>query len=141
MLKGAVISDQFEVEHFSGAGGMGQIYQARDLRTGERVAIKVLSRPGASDLERFSREAELLATVRHPGIVRYAGAGTMPDGEPYLAMEWLEGETLAERLKRMQLTVGESVALGMRAASALGAVHQRGVVHRDIKPSNIFLRG
>jgi ATP/maltotriose-dependent transcriptional regulator MalT len=141
MLKGAVISGRFEVEHLSGAGGMGQVYRAHDVETGEPVAIKVLTQAGTAEVERFTREAELLATLHHPGIVRYVGGGATPEGVPYLAMEWLDGETLAERLKRVQLNVGESLALGMRVASALGAVHQRGAVHRDIKPSNIFLRG
>jgi eukaryotic-like serine/threonine-protein kinase len=141
MQKGEVISGRFEVEHLSGAGGMGQVYRARDLQTGEPVALKVLYQVGAVEIERFAREAELLAGLRHPGIVRYISGGAIPGGGPYLAMEWLEGEPLSERLKRMQLTVGESLALGVRVASALAAVHHRNVVHRDLKPSNIFLRG
>ena len=141
MLKGEVISGRFEVEHLSGAGGMGQVYRARDLSTGEAVAIKVLYQVGALEIERFAREAELLATLRHPNIVRYIGGGAAPGGGPYLAMEWLEGEPLSERLKHVHLTLGESLALGVRVASALGAVHERMVVHRDLKPSNIFLRG
>jgi tetratricopeptide (TPR) repeat protein len=141
MRKGELIASRFEVERLSGAGGMGQVYRARDLHTGESVAIKVLQQVGAAEMTRFAREAELLATLQHPDIVRYIGGGTTPGGGPYLAMEWLDGEPLSEHLKRAQLTVAESVALGLRVASALAAVHQRSVVHRDLKPSNIFLRG
>ncbi len=141
MQKGELISGRFEVEHLSAAGGMGQIYRARDLQTGAPVAIKVLYQVGAIEMQRFAREADLLANLRHPGIVRYVGGGATPGGGPYLAMEWLEGEPLSERLKRAQLTLGESLVLGVRVASALAAIHQRNVVHRDLKPSNIFLRG
>ncbi len=140
MLKGEVISGRFEVEHLSGAGGMGQVYRARDLRTGEPVAIKVLYQMGSLEIERFAREADVLSNLRHPGIVRYIEGGAVPGGGPYLAMEWLEGEPLSERLKHVQLSLSESLTLGMRVASALGAVHKRFVVHRDLKPSNIFLR-
>src|SRR5262249_11302865 len=101
---------------------------------------KVLYQVGTLEIARFAREADVLSGLRHPGIVRYLGGGTTPGGSPYLAMEWLEGEPLSERLKRAQLTVGESITLGLRIASALAAVHERRVVHRDLKPSNIFLR-
>jgi len=141
MLKGEVISGRFEVEHLSGAGGMGQVYRARDLRTGEPVALKVLYQVGPLEIERFAREADVLSNLRHPGIVRYIEGGAAPGGGPYLAMEWLDGEPLSERLKRVQLTLSESLTLGVRVASALSAVHQHFVVHRDLKPSNIFLRG
>ncbi len=139
--KGEVISGRFEVEHLSGAGGMGQVYRARDLQTGAPVAVKVLYQVGTVEIERFAREADLLANLRHPGIVRYIAGGATASGGPYLVMEWLEGEPLSERLKRLQLTVSESLTLGLRVASALAAIHQRNVVHRDLKPSNIFLRG
>src|SRR5262249_27498339 len=84
---------------------------------------------------------QVLATIRHPGIVRYIAYGTTSTGEPYLVLSWLEGETLLDRLKRQGLTLPETLSLGGRIATALGAVHQRRVVHRDIKPSNLFLPG
>src|SRR5262249_49662727 len=77
--------------------------------------------------------------LRHAGIVRYVAHGETPDGELFLAMEWLEGEDLASRLRRMPLTTDETVALGKRVAEALAIAHARGVVHRDLKPSNLFL--
>src|SRR5262245_46865116 len=125
MQSGDVISGRFEIEHLSGTGGMGQVYRARDLETGESVAVKVLAQTGAIEMARFAREAELLATLRHPDIVRYIGGGVVPGGGPYLAMEWLDGEPLSERLKRTPLTVGETVALGVRVSSALGVLHRR----------------
>jgi tetratricopeptide (TPR) repeat protein len=141
MDRGEVIADRFEIEHPSGTGGMGQIYRARDRRSGEVVAVKVLHQMGPIELERFTREAEVLSTLQHPGIVRYIEGGSTPKGEPYLIMEWLDGETLSERMRRRQLTMAESLSLGVRVALALESIHRRGVVHRDLKPSNLFLRG
>lgn len=135
-----VIDDRFAIEQLAGFGGMGQIYRARDLRTGGLVALKIMHDAEPLELERFAREVQVLATLSHPGIVRYIESGVTSEGEPYLVMEWLSGETLSTRLQRTQLTVGEALALGRRAASALGAIQRAGVVHRDIKPSNLFLR-
>jgi hypothetical protein len=137
---GDVIDDRFTIEHLAGSGGMGQVYRARDRRSGGLVALKVMHDAEKLESERFAREAAVLATLSHPGIVRYIDSGTTPDGEPYLVMEWLEGETLSARLQRTQITLAETLSLGRRVASALGAIHRRGVVHRDIKPSNLFLR-
>jgi tetratricopeptide (TPR) repeat protein len=141
MQSGDVIAERFEVERLSAAGGMGRVYRARDRVSGDTVALKVLYRAGVSETERFAREAQVLATLRHPGIVRYIAYGTTDAGEPYLVLSWLDGETLLDRLKRQGLTLAETLVLGARLGSALGVVHQRGVVHRDIKPSNIFLPG
>jgi tetratricopeptide (TPR) repeat protein len=139
MQRGAIVGGRFTVDRLAGTGGMGSVYLARDRGTGELVALKVLSSSGRQDLERFAREGRLLAELKHPGIVRYVAHGATVAGEPYLAMEWLEGEDLEARLARRGLTVAESVALGLRVAEALGAAHARGVVHRDVKPSNLFL--
>jgi hypothetical protein len=135
---GARVAGRFEIESLAGAGGMGAVYRARDLQTGERVAVKLL-RHDAQHRERFLREARLLAGMQHPGIVRYVDSGETPEGAPFLAMEWLEGETLDARLARAELTLAESVALARGVAEALGAAHARGVVHRDVKPANVFL--
>ncbi|MDP3217609.1 MAG: serine/threonine-protein kinase, partial [Deltaproteobacteria bacterium] len=135
---GARVAGRFEIESLAGAGGMGAVYRARDLQTGERVAVKLL-RHDAQHRERFLREARLLAGMQHPGIVRYVDSGETPEGAPFLAMEWLEGETLDARLARAELTLTESVALARGVAEALGAAHARGVVHRDVKPANVFL--
>jgi len=136
-----VIDDRFTIEQLEGFGGMGQVYRARDRRSGGLVALKVLHDGERLEIGRFAREAQVLATLSHPGIVRYIDSGITAEGEPYLVMEWLSGETLAARLQRTQLTLAEGLALCRRVASALSAIHRRGVVHRDIKPSNLFLRG
>jgi len=135
-----VIADRFTIEQLAGFGGMGQVYRARDRISGGLVAVKVMHDAERLEIGRFAREAQVLATLFHPGIVRYIDSGTTAEGEPYLVMEWLSGETLSARLQRTQLTLAEALTLGRRVASALGATHRRGVVHRDIKPSNLFLR-
>src|SRR4051794_11723683 len=117
---------------------MSIVYRARDKHTGALVALKVLQ--GSDQLgARFARESRVLAELSHPGIVRYVAHGATAAGQRYLAMEWLDGEDLAERLIRGGLTARESVVLATRVAEALGFAHVRGIVHRDIKPSNIFL--
>src|SRR5262249_22302547 len=90
--------------------------------------------------QRFVREATLLADLAHGSIVSYVAHGVTADGVPYLAMEWLEGENVAERLARGRLSLSESLNLLRAAARALVPAHERGVVHRDLKPSNLFLR-
>lgn len=134
------VAGRFEIESLAGVGGMGTVYRARDLHSGERVALKLL-RHDAQHRDRFLREARLLAGMQHPNIVRYVDSGVTADGAPYLAMEWIEGETLEARLARAGLTLAESVAMARGVAEALGAAHARGVVHRDVKPGNVFLAG
>src|SRR5687767_9564028 len=129
---GARIAERFEVVTRVAAGGMGELHLARDLTTGERVALKLLA-PGA-DRGRFDREARLLASLRHPGIVRYVAHG-VAGAEAFLAMEWLEGEDLAGRLQRGPLAPAEAIALLADAARAVGEAHRHGVVHHDLKPS------
>jgi len=120
---------------------MGTVYRATDGLTGDVVALKVLHRRAPKELERFEREARLLSQLRHPNIVRYVAHGTTTVGEPWLAMEWLEGEDLEAHLSREGLTVAESLIVCEGVASALAEAHARGVIHRDIKPSNVLLRG
>jgi serine/threonine protein kinase len=138
---GEVIAERFTIEQLAGSGGMGQVYRARDRRSGGLVALKVMHDAETVEIGRFAREAQVLAALSHPGIVRYIDSGTMTRGEPFLVMEWLSGEPLSARLQRTQIRLAEVFALGRRVASALNAIHRRGVVHRDIKPSNLFLRG
>jgi serine/threonine protein kinase len=118
---------------------MGTVYQAIDRETGQVVAVKILHGKSHTDAARFDQEAALLAELRHPGIVRYVAHGSTTHGESYIAMEWLSGETLEERLMRGPLPAGAVARLGRRVLDALGAAHERGIIHRDIKPSNIFL--
>ena len=133
-----VVANRFEIEAEAGAGSMGRVYRALDRSTGEIVALKMLG-AHAQLAERFAREAAVLAEVAHPGIVRYIAHGSETDGAQYLAMEWIEGETLAKRLARAPLSLEETIALARRSADALSALHRRGIVHRDLKPSNILL--
>jgi eukaryotic-like serine/threonine-protein kinase len=136
---GKVYADRFQVLEVSGQGGMGTICRAHDLQTGAQVALKILHDRQAVSTERFDQEAALLSELAHPGIVRYIAHGVTSAGEHYLAMEWLEGETLEDRLGRGPLGTLESARLGRRALETLAAAHRRGVVHRDIKPANLFL--
>jgi eukaryotic-like serine/threonine-protein kinase len=140
MRAGDVVADRFTIEAFASIGGMGTIYRARD-RHGGAVAIKILHGTDPHDRARFEREARVLAELEHPGIVRYVAQGLTGGGAPYLAMEWLEGEDVCERLSLSRLSVPETLELGQRVAEALAFAHARGVVHRDIKPSNLFLPG
>ncbi|EYF02145.1 serine/threonine-protein kinase [Chondromyces apiculatus] len=139
MRPGDVIADRFELEQLAGAGGMGAVYRARERYSGRLVALKILQPGPREHAARFAREAQVLAELRHPGIVRYVAHGLTEDGLPFLAMEWLDGEDLERRLSRGKLTVTEAIVLGRQVADALADAHARGVVHRDIKPGNLFL--
>ena len=141
MHPGELISERFDVTGLARSGGMGDVYRAQDRLTGEQVAVKVLQGNRAIDGARLTREAEALADLRHPGIVRYVAHGATPSGERYLVMEWLEGEDLADRLDRGPLSIEETVELARGVAESLAVAHMRGVIHRDIKPSNLYLPG
>ncbi|HWU88651.1 MAG TPA: protein kinase, partial [Kofleriaceae bacterium] len=141
MRPGDVVVNRFQIEAIAGTGGMGTVYRALDLAAGGRVALKSLSGLGERDAARFAREAAVLAELSHPGIVRYVAHGLTEAHVPYLAMEWLEGETLHDRLQRRSLAVADAIALARATAEAIAAAHQRGIVHRDLKPMNLFLVG
>src|SRR5687767_13145515 len=112
---------------------MGSVWRARDRSTGVTVALKRLVRWADRDAQRFAREAEVLARVSHPNVVRYVAHGRDEHGALYLAMEWIDGDNLTEHLRAVPLPVDDVVALGVQLAGALSAVHGVGVVHRDVK--------
>jgi serine/threonine protein kinase len=122
-----------------GAGGMGEVYHARDLKLGREVALKILRDELAQDAERlgrFEREARLLASLNHPHIATLYGMEEA-EGVRFLIMEFVPGPTVADRLALGPLTVEESLSLGRQMAEALEAAHEKGVVHRDLKPGNV----
>jgi serine/threonine protein kinase len=124
-----------------GAGGMGEVYRARDSRLGREVAVKIL--PGAvsedpEHLARFDREARTLATLNDPHILAVHDVGT-ENGTAYIVSELLEGETLRHHLGRHRLTVREAAGYAAQIARGLAAAHEKGVVHRDLKPANVFV--
>jgi eukaryotic-like serine/threonine-protein kinase len=125
-----------------GAGGMGEVYRARDTRLERDVAIKVLPAQlidTAQARDRFQREARAVAALQHPNICTIHDVGAIGDGHAYLVMELLQGETLQQRLARGRLDVAALIDIGITLADALDAAHRAGIVHRDIKPGNIFL--
>src|SRR5579872_6258357 len=131
----------YEVQSPLGAGGMGEVYRARDTRLDRTVAIKILPSHLSADPEfkqRFEREARAVSSLNHPSICQLFDVGQQ-DGTDFLVMEFLDGETLAERVRRGALTLPELVKVGMTVAQALAAAHRAGMVHRDLKPANIML--
>ncbi len=129
----------FTLEAEIGKGGMGEVYKAKDQKLGRDVAIKVLPEEFATDAERvarFQREAKLLASLNHPNIAAIHGLEES-DGTHFLVLELIEGDTLADRLKRGAIPVEESLKLALQIAEALEAAHEKGVIHRDMKPANI----
>src|SRR5215469_6554091 len=131
----------YEIFEPIGAGGMGQVYKARDTRLNRTVAIKVLppefaSRPDWK--QRFEREAQTIASLNHPHICTLHDVGQQ-DGIDYLVMEFLEGQTLAQRLERGALALDEAMKIAIEIADALDKAHRKGIVHRDLKPANVML--
>ncbi len=141
MRAGEIFDGRFELERRIGSGGMGTVWRAVDRSTGDRVALKVLHDPEGDGALRFIKEAQILSTFEHPHVVRHVSHGIASTGEPYLAMEYLEGDSLLTLLEQGPLDFEQCYALCRHVASALGAAHERRIVHRDIKPSNLFLVG
>ena len=133
----------YEILSLMGAGGMGEVYRARDTRLDRKVAVKVLAPELASDAEfraRFASEAKTISALNHPHICGLYDIGRDHDTE-FLVLEFLEGETLAARLERGALPLAQVLRVGIEIADALAAAHRHGVVHRDLKPANIMLTG
>ena len=132
----------FEVVAAIGAGGMGEVYRARDTRLKREVALKILPESFATDpdrLARFQREAEVLASLNHPNIAAIHGLEES-EGVRALVMELVEGETLADRIARGAIPIDEALPIAKQIAEALEAAHERGIIHRDLKPANIKVR-
>jgi eukaryotic-like serine/threonine-protein kinase len=135
------ILGNFEITSQLGKGGMGEVYQAKDRKLGRDVAIKVLPEEFAKDTDRvarFQREAKLLASLNHPNIAAIHGLEES-GGTNFLVLELVQGETLADQIKRGPIPVEESLKLALQIAAALEAAHEKGVIHRDLKPSNITI--
>ena len=139
----------YEIHAAIGAGGMGEVYKAKDTHLDRTVAIKVLPPQFSADADRrarFEREAKTIAGLSHPHVctLHDVGSTNTPQaagGDPvlYLVMEYLAGETLADRLRKGPLPLGQALGLGAQIAAALAAAHRQGIVHRDLKPGNVML--
>src|ERR671924_1029475 len=139
---GTLISERFRLEEKVGSGGMSTVYRAFDPTLERWVAIKLMHRDISTDpdqLERFRREARAVARLNHPHVVTVIDAGE-DDGTPFIVFEFVEGETLKDRIKRLgRLPVAEAVAYAVEIGRALGCAHAHRLVHRDVKPQNVLI--
>src|SRR5215472_16064165 len=133
----------YEILTLLGAGGMGEVYRARDTRLERTVAIKVLAHnveDRAELFQRFEREAHTISTLNHPNICTLYDIGTR-EGLPYFVMEYIGGETLSKRLMRGPLPLDQVWCIAIQVGDALDQAHRHGIVHRDLKPANVMLTG
>jgi eukaryotic-like serine/threonine-protein kinase len=131
----------YEIQSLVGAGGMGEVYRAKDARLDRTVAIKVLPTSFSADhdrMQRFAQEARAAAALNHPNILSIFDIGE-ENGSPYVVSELLEGETLRERLRNGALSSRKTIDYGLQVARGLAAAHEKGIVHRDLKPENLFI--
>src|SRR5215210_6779033 len=141
-LSAGTLLGPYEIVSAVGAGGMGEVYLARDTRLDREVAVKVLSRELTSSQtarERFEREARTIAALHHPHICSIYDVGETPEHQAFIVMEFLQGETLEERLRKGPLPLPDLLETATTLADALAAAHAAGIVHRDLKPANVFL--
>ncbi|HMD36824.1 MAG TPA: protein kinase [Vicinamibacterales bacterium] len=135
----------YEIVALVGAGGMGEVYRARDTRLNRVVALKILPEAVAANperLARFTREAQTLASLNHPGIAHVYGLerAEAPEARAFIVMEFVDGQDLAQRIERGPVPVDESIAIAAQIADALDAAHEHGIIHRDLKPANVSVR-
>ena len=134
----------YDVTSLLGEGGMGQVWQATDTQLGRQVALKILPDAFASDLDRlarFTREAQILASLNHPNIAAIYGIEEDEvEGRRALVLELVEGPTLAARISKGPIPLDEALPIAKQIAEALEAAHEAGVIHRDLKPANIKVR-
>src|SRR5271155_3223569 len=133
--------DGYEILGLLGAGGMGEVYRARDPALKREVTIKVLPAFVSQDpdrLRRFEQEAQAAAALNHPNILAVYQFGTF-EGSPYLVSELLEGSTLRQLLQRGPLPIRKAIDYGIQIAHGLAAAHEQGIIHRDLKPENLFV--
>ncbi|HEX2686176.1 MAG TPA: serine/threonine-protein kinase, partial [Kofleriaceae bacterium] len=137
-----MLDDKYRIERLLATGGMGAVYLGTHTLLRKRVAIKILNPQlsSAPMIERFHREAITASQIGHEGIAQVTDIGTSREGEPFLVMEYLEGESLASRLRASgPLAVEDACELGCAILSPLDAAHRAGIIHRDLKPDNVFL--
>src|SRR5213594_4352651 len=133
--------NQYQVTASLGAGGMGEVFRARDTRLNRDVAVKVLPKEFSADadrLRRFEQESKTLAALNHPNVLTVFDAG-VHEGAPYLVSELLEGKTLREEMNGNALSVRKATDYALQIAQGLAAAHGKGIIHRDLKPENIFV--
>jgi len=139
---GEVFEGRYRIEALIGKGGFGAVYRATQLGIGRSVALKVLAAKMAKnpkEVARFEQEARIVAALEHPHIVSLIELGQAADGSLFLVMEYLEGESLARRLRRGRMADDEVRLLGRHMLEALSEAHAQGVIHRDLKPENLFI--
>src|SRR5689334_20168883 len=133
----------YQIVNLIGEGGMGEVYLATDTILGRRIALKVLPAFVSKDpdrLRRFTQEARAASRLSHPNVCVVHEIGETDDGRPFIAMEYVEGMTLRERLRTQTMKLGDVLDIAIQIADALTAAHESGIVHRDIKPENIVIR-
>lgn len=142
MLPENTIISHYRILSRIGVGGMGEVYLAEDARLGRRIALKLLSQQSREDedrLRRFEQEARAASALNHPNIITIHEISSAK-GSRFIAMEFVEGETVRQKLRREKMSVREAVDAAMQVAGALAAAHRIGILHRDIKPENIMPR-